>query len=646
MKNFKKNWLRYLLQWGVIMLIIAFAFKIFGNETFDPEAYCPFGGLQTFGTYLVQGSMACSMTATQIMMGLVLAVGVVLFSRLFCAYFCPLGTIVESLGKLRAKMGLKEVVIVSESIADKALRAVKYILLFTIFYMTMSESELFCKNFDPYYAFATGFQGELTVWMACISVTICILGSFFIKMFWCKYICPLGAASNIFKFTITFVCIFGAYLLLVLCGIQISWVIPLAVVCIAGYLSEIIYRKSKVFPVMSVCRNDELCNKCGLCTKKCPYSINIASVDKVKCVDCTLCGECISACNKNALSFSGNKNLRWAPAIISLVLFVVAVFLGTTVELPTIDERWGDESKHANLEKLTVEGLRSVKCYGSSKAFSAQVQKIPGAYGVETYVKHSRVNIWYNPAETTPEAIQKAIYVPSKFKINHPSAQDSLIKVITIRTENMHDKMDPNYLGLQFRGSGKKYFGLETEYDCPIIVRLYMGLDEEINEDFLEEMVEMKELVMPVHGGGTRVIEVDYAFVKLEDQVDTITRREFLESQMNAVNRTFKKAVEKYGTENSAVYEMVYPAIDKPIVSRNLPYLISYLSMTEGVLGFKTLLNADEEYALQIIYDKNTLDDAKIWEVLQNPTWTVLMTDGTTQQVEAKMSFQNQGKTL
>ena len=91
---------------------------------------------------------------------------------------------------------------------------------------------------------------------------------------------------------------------------------------------------------------------------------------------------------------------------------------------------------------------------------------------------------------------------------------------------------------------------------------------------------------------------------------------------------------------------MVYPAIDKPIVSRNLPYLISYLSMTEGILGFRTLLNADEEYALQITYDKNTLDDAKIWEVLQNPTWTVLMTDGTTQEVEAKMSFQNQGKTL
>ena len=32
--------------------------------------------------------------------------------------------------------------------------------------MTLSTSELFCKNFDPYYAAATGFHGEITLWMA------------------------------------------------------------------------------------------------------------------------------------------------------------------------------------------------------------------------------------------------------------------------------------------------------------------------------------------------------------------------------------------------------------------------------------------------------------------------------------------------
>ena len=37
--------------------------------------------------------------------------------------------------------------------------------------------------------------------MSITSLVLLLLGGFVVKMFWCKYICPLGAASNIFKFT-------------------------------------------------------------------------------------------------------------------------------------------------------------------------------------------------------------------------------------------------------------------------------------------------------------------------------------------------------------------------------------------------------------------------------------------------------------
>lgn len=203
MKNLKKNWFRHLLQWGTLLAIIVFLTKIAGNETADPEAYCPLGGLETLGSYLVAGSMACSMTMTQIMMGVVLGIGVILFSKLFCGYLCPLGWGSEYLAKLRSKMKVKEIVIKSGSMADKVLRFFKYALLFLVFYFTITSSELFCKNFDPYYAAATGFQGELTLWMAVAALVLFIFGNFFIKMFWCKYLCPLGAISNIFKYTIT-----------------------------------------------------------------------------------------------------------------------------------------------------------------------------------------------------------------------------------------------------------------------------------------------------------------------------------------------------------------------------------------------------------------------------------------------------------
>ena len=641
----KKNWFRHLIQWGTLVAIIIILTKMFGNETADPEAYCPFGGIQTFVTYLVAGSMACSMTATQIMMGIVLAIGVILFSKLFCGYLCPLGWATEQLAKLRKKLKVKEIVINYGTIADKLLRLVKYALLFWIFYTTVSSSELFCKNFDPYYAAATGFKGELTMWMAILAIAVFILGNFFIKMFWCKYLCPLGALSNIFKYAITFAVLVGIFALVNLSGLAVSWVYLLAAASIIGYLWEVLYLEVKVFPLLKVVRSEEKCNDCGICAKKCPYGIDVDKVGAVKNVDCNLCGECIASCNQDALTFGGKKSLRWLPAILTFVLFGVALWLGSTMELPTIDERWGDEAVHGQLEKVRVEGLRSVKCYGSSMAFAATLKKINGVYGVATFVKHQNVDIYYNPAEVTEEKIRELIYVPSKFKIATPPKDVENIKVVTIYTEKMYDRMDPNYLGLQFRYTGKGYYGLETEYSCPLTVRLYMDLDEPIDEKFFKKMVEMKELEMLVHGGGTNIVKVDFEYIGISDVVDTISRREFLIRQFTTFSVPFKSNQEEWAGKNEAVYELVYPDLDKPLITRNLPFLSNHLSQIPGFISIETLVNEADEYCFRITYSKDALDDDKIWEVLNRSKWTIKNREGVMEEVDPKFSFTEKGST-
>ena len=645
MKNMKKNWFRHLIQWGTLLAIIIILTKMFGNETADPEAYCPFGGIQTLATYLVAGSMACSMTATQIMMGIVLAIGVILFSKLFCGYLCPLGWATEQLAKLRKKLKVKEIVINYGTIADKLLRILKYVLLFWIFYTTVSSSELFCKNFDPYYAAATGFKGELTMWMAVLAIVVFILGNFFIKMFWCKYLCPLGALSNIFKYAITFAVLVGVFALVNLAGLAVSWVYLLAAASIIGYLWEVLYLEVKVFPLLKVVRSTEKCNDCGICAKKCPYGIDVDKVGAVKNVDCNLCGECIASCNQDALTFGGKKSLRWLPAILTFVLFGVALWLGSTMELPTIDERWGDEANHSQLEKARVEGLRSVKCYGSSMAFAATLKKIPGVYGVATFVKHSNVDIYFNPAEVTEEKIRELIYVPSKFKISTPPKDVENIKVVTIFTEKMYDRMDPNYLGLQFRNTGKGYYGLETEYNCPLIVRLYMDLDEPVDEKFFKEMVEMKELEMLVHGGGTNIVKVDFEYIGISDVFDTISRREFLIRQFTTFSVPFKSNQEEWAGKNEAVYELVYPDLDKPLITRNLPFLSNHLSQIPGFISIETLVNENDEYCFRITYSKDALDDDKIWEALNRSKWTIKNRDGVLEEVDPKFSFKEKGAT-
>lgn len=644
MKNFRKNWLRHLLQWGTLATIIIILTKVFGNETADPEAYCPVGGLQTLGSYLVAGSMACSMTVTQIAMGVVLAIGVIFFSKLFCGYLCPLGWGTEYLDKLRKKTKIKEIVVKSDSIADKILRALKYVLLFLTFYYTISGSELFCKNFDPYYAAATGFQGELTLWMAIVAIAVFVIGSFFIKMFWCKYICPLGALSNIFKYALTFAVLVGVFAIVNYSGLAVSWVYLLAAATIIGYLWEIIFPEPKFFPLLKVNRSTEKCNDCGVCSKKCPYSIDVDKVKVVKHVDCTLCGECISSCKKDALTFGRRKGFRWLPAILTVVLFAAAVYMGTLWELPTIDMKWGDETKHSTLEVAKIDGLRSVKCYGSSMAFAAQLQKIPGVYGVATFVKRSTADVYYNPSETTPDKIKELIYVPAKFKIATPPA-GAVIKVVTIRTEKMYDKMDPNYLGLQFRNDGKKYYGLETEYACPLIVRVYMDVNEPIDEKYMGKVVEMKELQMVVHGGGTNIVNVDFEYIKMEDKIDTISRIQFLERQFSFYKKEYATNMEKWGGKNEAVYELVYPDLDKPLITRGVPFLSSHLSLIDGFLGIETTINENEEYCFRIKYSKDVLNEDKIWDAITKPQWTIKTKEGELQTSDAKFTFTNKGMT-
>ena len=105
------NWPKYLLQWGTLAALVFFlsglASKLFTKmEPVNPEAYCPFGGLEALATYLQRGSLPCSMTTMQILMGILLAAVVIFLSKLFCAYLCPIGTVEDLL--MRAREALKQ----------------------------------------------------------------------------------------------------------------------------------------------------------------------------------------------------------------------------------------------------------------------------------------------------------------------------------------------------------------------------------------------------------------------------------------------------------------------------------------------------------------------------------------------------------
>ena len=657
----RKNWPKYVLQWGVLgAVIISLTGLIPSAEAPDPETYCPLGGLQALATYLAQGSLPCSMSSVQVMMGIALLAAVVLFSKLFCGYVCPLGTVQDLLGKARRAMHIKRIKVRNGSKADKALRIVKYALVFWIFYMTVNASELFCKNLDPYYAVATGFKGEITLWMSLVSVSLVVLGSFFIDMFWCRYLCPLGAISNTLKFWVWTGVLFGVYFVADVVGANIPWAVLLGGFCILGYLLEVFHAKPKM-QLLYVMKDNSACNNCGQCMRKCPFHIEMKKCPngRIESVDCTLCGECIAACSSGALKMgvrrsSQSKYWKLVPFVLTILLIAFGIWAGGKFELPTIDMKWGIEEvaedgtvtqlvDPSTLQTISIDGLRSVKCYGSSMTFKAKLEKVPGVHGVKTFVNRHSADILFDPTKISPEQIQEAIYQPSKFRVNTPDhkAVDSL-KVVTIRTEFMYDKLDINYLGMQMRLTGKKIYGLETEFACPLIVRVIMDPSENLSEEWFEEIVEMETLQMPVHGGGVNEIELGYEFIGMEDGYSMVSTADFIKSMFSSFSAQWKSRIEAAGKKQQYIYEIVDSNYEKPIILRNMPYLSNHLSRFDGVIGVYLTLNDDLQPCIRIRYADPMTSD-RLWELMTMDTWTISYKKDDVREEGAKFTFKKPG---
>ncbi len=633
----KSNHLRVIIQSAVIVLIFVMLLLFGRKGTFNPEAYCPYGGLQAFASFGVNHSLACDMSTAQITMGILLALLIILAGKLFCSYLCPLGFLNELLSKLRKYLNIREITIRDRSVTDIILRAIKYMLLFTVFYYSISSSELFCKQFDPYYALITGFKGEINLWPVLTAIYLLIIGSFFIRMFWCRYICPLGAISNILRYFILTLIIFILYLAASVAGYTLSWQYLFASLCISGYICEILLPdRLNLFPLMKIKRDTKKCvSNCEECVAKCPYNIPVNKVETVTHPHCTMCCDCIAGCKYSALSVNRKKSFHWfIPAVILLLVFA-GIFIGKRWEMPMIDVKWGNYDS-IKTESFEISGLRTIKCYASSMNFVKKINNIDGVYGVKTYIQKHRAVILYNPEVISPEDIRRSIYTPVKFKISHPGKAVSKIAVVTFYTENMPASVDVNYLGLQFRSGGRKYYGLVSKYSEPLTLSLYLDVNEPIDLDYIKKTVEMKEMEIMMHGGKVRKESVDFRFVKAENKIDTISKRALLEMLFRPYKKMFDDNID---TGTLSFFDIVYPDVDKPLVIRALPTLANYLSQNEGLMGLETTLNSQDDPVIRIYYDTQRITEEKIKEILSRKKWKVQTKDGEIKEIDPIVKF-------
>jgi polyferredoxin len=257
---------RRLTQLGVFLFIAAIAIRhtIVGENgatiTASWEAYCPMGGLETLYRTITSGGKYVPHVHLSNMVLLVATLAVSLVARnAFCGWLCPLGFIQEMVSRFSAfvqkrlppvRKAVKTLKVRGSKLAvlDRYLRYLKYgVLVWAVAGAAIYGFMVF-RDVDPWAAL-WGLL-ELSVGMGLIVLLVVLVASLFVERPWCRYACPLGAATGI-----------------------------------VGKLSPF-YLK----------RESAACTNCAICTRACPMGLPVHAATTIKQADCVGCLECIGEC--------------------------------------------------------------------------------------------------------------------------------------------------------------------------------------------------------------------------------------------------------------------------------------------------------------------------------------------------------------
>ena len=619
-----QNRLKQTIQLTILGLIVLFALIAAVKKDFsvDFEAYCPFGGIMAFGSKLWMGSLSCAMSATQLFMGLALVVAVILFGKLFCGYLCPIGTVIEHLRNLAAKAGLKTITL--KGWLDRSLRVLKYGLLYTTAYFTITSSELFCKKFDPYFGVTSGFNRDVVLLWSLAALFIVLFVSVFIRFFWCKYICPLSAVSNIAANFLISVPILLVYLALRWAGMDIHVAWLLGALTLSGALTEIFRYKFYGLSLFKIKVDDSQCTSCELCDKKCPQGIDVHKYETVDHPDCTLCMDCVKSCpSKGAIRlWKWDKN--WIPPLIIAVLFVLALLFARNYKVATLNERWGNYHEIENVQKYEIKELRSVFCFGSASSLKAKLMRKPGIVGLDAYASENRVVIYYNPAVLDELGVKEAVFSPSKYKIRNPEEGIGSIDILRVGVYELFDGYDNMDL-YRILAKFEHVYAFKTEFGEPVMVNIYFNLDS-VSIDHILTAINAGAYER-IRDGKTETVNVHFQTGKGETVLAPIGIHDFILEFFPAIDQKFNK-YDSYELSNLHVLEIGLPQADNNAYRRQFSFYISHLSWDDGIIRFKTLFT--DRPVAQITFDPSQTDTSKIIEKLKSPVMTVSLRDGTT----------------
>jgi polyferredoxin len=257
---------RRITQLGVLLFIafIAVRHLLVGEGgaaiTASWEAYCPMGGLESLYKFIASGGAFIQHTHLSNLVLLVAVLVTALVTRNgFCGWLCPFGFIQDMVSGFSAfvqkrvrpvRRAVKALKTRGAGLAvlDRYLRFLKYGVLAWAMIGAAVYGLMVFRSYDPWAALWSLLELSLTA--GTIVLAVVLVASLFVERPWCRYACPLGAATGLM-----------------------------------GALSPV-YLKREV----------EACKACAVCTKACPMGLPVHTATTIKSPDCIGCLECIDEC--------------------------------------------------------------------------------------------------------------------------------------------------------------------------------------------------------------------------------------------------------------------------------------------------------------------------------------------------------------
>jgi hypothetical protein len=364
-------------------------------------------------------------------------------------------------------------------------------------------------------------------------------------------------------------------------------------------------------------------------------AINISIVETVDHIDCHLCVDCVVKCpEKGALTINKKGKLAWLPALATVILTAAAITVATFYELPTISENWG-EVNGKNVKMVRMDGLKNIKCFGSSRSFANQMKEITGILGVETYVKHHRVVVYYDQAVINEEGVKKAIFSPLSELLNFTGKTSGQVSFVNLGIDRCFDPNDQAYLGELLR-KDKGVLALSTRFGEPVQASIYYDASL-TDENKIRVAASLETLVM---GEGKEQTSVKTGF-KINDAGKTsgvMQVYEFLRLFIPSTDVTFNK-YKSYPDNKMMIYELPFEQAADPAMQHWIPYLVSHASNDDGIVRIQTSFTKSGP-VIKIWFVNNLTTVEKINSLLKSSEFIVHYPDKTVKKTKNPFRFE------